>query len=53
MRRCLPAAPFRVMNGYLPRWQATRCPELAAPLSRDVGIQAIAIAKEAGLNVIA
>ena len=55
----LPAAPFRVMVGYLPRWQAirfaaldSRCAELASPLPRDAGTRAVALAREMGLNVI-
>ena len=52
MCRCLPAAPLRIMTGYLPRWQAARCPELVAPLGREVGARAVALAQHRGLNVI-
>jgi putative pyruvate formate lyase activating enzyme len=52
MRRHLPATPLRIMTGYLPRWQAVRHPGLASPLARGVGAQAVAIAREKGLNVI-
>ena len=52
MRRCLPATPLRIMTGYLPRWQAVHCPDLASPLGREVGDQAVALAREKGLNVI-
>jgi putative pyruvate formate lyase activating enzyme len=52
MCRHLPATPFRVMAGYLPRWQAVRFPDLASPLGRDVGTRAVTIAREKGLNVI-
>ncbi len=53
MYRHMPAVPFRIMTGYLPRWQASRCRDLAAPLGRDAGLQAVAVAREKGLNVIA
>ena len=52
MRRCLPATPLRIMTGYLPRWQAAGYQDLASPLGRDAGAQAVAIAREKGLNVI-
>jgi putative pyruvate formate lyase activating enzyme len=52
MCRHLPAAPFRVMTGYLPRWQAASRADLAAPLGRDVGNQAVGMARAEGLNVI-
>jgi putative pyruvate formate lyase activating enzyme len=52
MRRRLPAVPLRIMTGYLPRWQAVGCQELASPLGREVGNQAIALARQMGLNVI-
>lgn len=48
----LPAVPLRVMTGYLPRWQAVRCQRLASPLGREAGTQAIALAREKGLEVI-
>jgi putative pyruvate formate lyase activating enzyme len=48
----LPAAPFRVMTGYLPRWKAVHHPTLAFPLGRQAGDEAIALAREKGLNVI-
>ena len=48
MCRYLPAVPLRVMTGYLPRWQAACCQELASPLGREVGAQAIALARETG-----
>ena len=53
MYRHLPGVPFRIMTGYLPRWQASRCRDLAAPLERDVWAHAVAVAREKGLNVIA
>jgi putative pyruvate formate lyase activating enzyme len=53
MCRHLPGVPFRIMTGYLPRWQAAGCRDLAAPLGRGVGAHAIALAREKGLNVIA
>jgi putative pyruvate formate lyase activating enzyme len=52
MRRHLPAAPLRIMTGYLPRWRAASQPSLASPLGRDVGALAVAMARENGLNVI-
>jgi putative pyruvate formate lyase activating enzyme len=52
MCRYLPTAPFRVMTGYLPRWRAVHHPALALPLAREVGAEAIAIARQKGLNVI-
>jgi putative pyruvate formate lyase activating enzyme len=48
----LPTVPLRVMTGYLPRWQAARRQELASPLGREVGTQAITLAREKGLKVI-
>ncbi len=53
MCRWLPAAPLRVMTGYLPRWQAAGYGDLASPLGREVGARAVALAREKGLNVIA
>jgi uncharacterized Fe-S radical SAM superfamily protein PflX len=53
MCRHLSAAPLRIMTGYLPRWRAACHQELASPLERKVGAQAIALAREKGLNVIA
>jgi len=52
MCRHLPAAPFRVMTGYLPRWKAVHHQTLALPLAREAGAGAVAIARERGLNVI-
>lgn len=52
MCRWLPAAPLRIMTGYLPRWQAAVCGELAAPLDRQSAARAIAMARDKGLNVI-
>jgi putative pyruvate formate lyase activating enzyme len=52
MCRHLPAVPLRIMTGYLPRWQAAGYQDLASPLGRDAGAQAVAIAREKGLNVI-
>ena len=52
MCRHLPAVPLRIMAGYLPRWQAAGYLELASPLGREVGAQAVALAREKGLNVI-
>ena len=52
MRRFLRATPLRIMTGYLPRWKASDCQELASPLHREAGAQAIALAKRLGLNVI-
>ena len=52
MCRHLPAVPLRIMTGYLPRWQAAGYQELASPLGREVGAQAVALAREKGLNVI-
>ncbi len=48
----LPAAPFRVMTGYLPRWKAVHHKTLALPLGREAGAEAIAIAREKKLTVI-
>jgi putative pyruvate formate lyase activating enzyme len=53
MCRNLPMAPLRVMTGYLPRWRADCRSELASPLGRTAGAEAIAFAKEKGLTVIA
>ncbi len=50
--RWLPGAPFRIMVGYLPRWQAARCCELAGPLGRDWGSRAVDLAAEKGLKVL-
>ena len=52
MYRHLPTVPLRIMTGYLPRWRAACHQELASPLGREVGDQAIAFAREKGLNVI-
>lgn len=52
MSHHLPAVPLRIMAGYLPRWQAARYPDLASPLGREVGAQAVALAKQKGLNLI-
>jgi putative pyruvate formate lyase activating enzyme len=52
MCRHLPAVPFRVMTGYLPKWKAVHHPTLALPLGREAAAEAIAIAAEKGLNVI-
>jgi putative pyruvate formate lyase activating enzyme len=49
---CLPTVPLSIMTGYLPRWQAACRQELASPLDREAGDQAIAFAREKGLNVI-
>lgn len=53
MGRWLPMVPLRVMSGYLPRWQAAGHQDLAAPLGREVGARAVALARAKGLNVIA
>jgi putative pyruvate formate lyase activating enzyme len=50
--RWLPGAPFRIMVGYLPRWEAARCRELAGPLDRGSGRQAANLAAEKGLKVL-
>jgi len=46
------ATPLRVMAGYLPRWHAASRRELASPLGREVGPQAVALAQANGLEVI-
>jgi putative pyruvate formate lyase activating enzyme len=48
----LPAAKFSIRDGYLPRWQAARLPELANPLPRGDGQRARDFAMKRGLNVI-
>ncbi len=48
----LPTTPFRVMTGYLPRWKAVHHSGLALPLEREAGAEAVAIARQRGLNVI-
>jgi putative pyruvate formate lyase activating enzyme len=48
----LPTVPLRIMTGYLPRWRAACRQELASPLDREAGNQAIVFAREKGLNVI-
>ena len=53
MRKEMPNAKFSLRDGYLPRWQAQRHSELAAPLSKTDAELARQIAGEAGLNVIA
>jgi putative pyruvate formate lyase activating enzyme len=52
MRRHLPTTPLRIMAGYLPRWRAASRRELAAPLGREIGPQAVALAQANGLDVI-
>ena len=52
MCRHLPAVPFRVMTGYLPKWKAVHHPTLALPLAGEAAAEAIAIAGQKGLNVI-
>ena len=53
LQREMPRVKFSLRDGYQPRWQAGRHPELVAPLSRSAGEQARRLAAEAGLNVIA
>jgi putative pyruvate formate lyase activating enzyme len=48
----LPSVPLRILTGYLPRWRAADYQELASPLSRRQAIEAAALAKGKGLNVI-
>jgi putative pyruvate formate lyase activating enzyme len=52
MCRHLPTVPLHIMTGYLPRWQAAGYQDLASPLGREVGAQAIALARDKGLSVI-
>jgi putative pyruvate formate lyase activating enzyme len=48
----LPTVKFSLRDGYLPRWQSARLPELAAPLSRGEGQRARDYAMKRGLNVL-
>lgn len=52
MKTHLPRAKFSLRDGYLPRWQAARLEELAAPLPRGAGGRARQHALDRGLNVI-
>jgi uncharacterized Fe-S radical SAM superfamily protein PflX len=53
MGKYLPETPLRIMTGYLPRWRAAACPELASPLDRETQSRAIAFARQKGLKLIA
>lgn len=48
----MPNVKFSLRDGYQPRWQASRHPELAQFLSRSEGLAARRLAEERGLNVI-
>ncbi len=48
----LPLVKFSLRDGYLPRWQASRLPELSVPLPRGEGLRARQYAIERGLNVL-
>jgi putative pyruvate formate lyase activating enzyme len=50
--RNLPETPLSLVEGYLPRWNASRFEELSAPLPAGEALRARALATEAGLNVI-
>lgn len=53
LREYLPNAKVSLRDGYQPRWQATRHPELAVTLLPEDGHRARRLAQERGLNVIA
>lgn len=48
----LPSVKFSLRDGYQPRWQASKHPELACPLPRSDAARARRYAIERGLNVI-
>lgn len=48
----LPAVPFSIRDGYLPRWQARHHPDLAEALPADAGPLARREAAMLGLNVV-
>lgn len=43
---------FSLRDGYLPRWQASRDPDLASPLSRSAAVEARRLAAANGLNLV-
>jgi len=53
LRDHLPEVKFSLRDGYQPRWQAARHPELAVVLPAGEGRRARQLAEERGLNVIA
>jgi putative pyruvate formate lyase activating enzyme len=52
VRTHLPGVKFSLREGYLPRWQARRHPELARPLDREAGVQAREHAERVGLQLV-
>lgn len=52
LARQMPSAKFSLRDGYLPRWQASRLPELSTPLSVGESERARQLAIDRGLNVI-
>jgi len=52
LRQYLPRVPLSIRTGYLPRWRASRHPELTRPLTPDEGTQALQLAADYGLNVV-
>ena len=52
LRDHLPRAKFSIRDGYLPRWRASRDPDLAGRISPQDVKQALNLAKDYGLNVI-
>ena len=53
LRDHLPEVKFSLRDGYLPRWQAKRYPDLAVPLSADEAHRARDYVEQLGLNRIA
>ena len=47
----MPNVKFSLRDGYQPRWQASRHPELIRVLSRQESLEARCLAEEKGLNV--
>jgi putative pyruvate formate lyase activating enzyme len=53
LKERLPDVKFSLRSGYLPRWLASRYPELVDPLSTADSVRAFAYAEKSGLRLIA
>jgi putative pyruvate formate lyase activating enzyme len=52
LSRHLPPVKFSIRDGYLPRWRASRYPELGGRLERNAGTRAEELADRFGLNIV-
>jgi len=52
LRERLPDVKFSLRSGYLPRWLASRYPELVDPLSTAESVRAFEYAEQSGLRLI-